>query len=256
MRISFIKKPFSYKLHINICPDWYKILQHQYPKLSEKELMKFINNSKKKSDENSLFQSSFDFVEFYDNVSGMLIHWFEKWVGGKNMYRGFCDDFEIEGNIFNFKNVIVLPSNKYDETKGLRMKISSSGITTMKKNKNYVMHPDNLFEENKVLSYIPLDELVEFFIELGNRFHDTEMNSIIKWPEKFQKIFKKYRIKYFHWDGNDYKPTLFDIEKYDKKFLEKWKGLKIALYGSNPSHRFETKYADYEIRIKLFRPEP
>lgn len=245
------KNRFAYKLEVNVTPKWWEILQHQYPKLSEKDLEKFIDDSKKKAGDDSLFQTVFPtFIEFYDNVSGMRIRWVEKWKLGKNTWRGYCDEFEINGNIFDFPK---LGWGEHDER--LKVKVSNGSIITMKKNENYVMEPDDLFEEDKLLSYIPLEELKEFFIDLGNRFHDIEMNPIIKWPEKFQEIFKKHSIKHFRW--NDYEPEVFDIEKYDKKFLERWKGLKIALYGGsrNPSHRFETKYADYDIRIKLFRPE-
>lgn len=246
------KNRFAYKLEVNVTPIWWKILQHQYPKLSEKDLEKFIDDSKKKASDNSLFQTVFPtYIEFYDNVSGMCIRWMEKWESGKNSWRGYCDEFEINGNIFDFENVY---PDKQDER--LRVKVSIDGITTFKKNKNYVGIGDNLFEEDKILSYIPLEELKEFFIELGNRFHDIEMKPVIKWPEKFQKIFKEHNIKHFRWDNwyND-ESTLFDIEKHDKKFFEKWGEPKVALFGDNQSHRFETKYADYDIRIKLFRPE-
>ena len=244
------KGRFSYKLEVAVTPKWYKILQHQYPKLSEKKLDKFISDNKKKSSELSLFQNVFPrFVEFYDNVSGMRVRHFERWQSNKNSWRGFCDEFELEGNIFDFESIGL---EKEDEK--LKIKINECSITTMRENKT---SPDGLFEEDKVLSYIPLEGLKGFFIELGSRFHDIEMNPIIKWPEKFQKIFKKHDIKYFHWNGDDYEPEIFDIAKHDKKFFEKWKGLKIALYGgsSNQSHRFETKYANYDVRIKLFRPE-
>jgi len=244
------KERFSYKLEVAVTPHWFEILKHQYPKLSEKELEKFIDDSKKKTSNETLFQNAFPtFVEFYDNMSGMHIKWMA--LGRKtDSWQGYCDEFEINGNIFDFPE---LAWGEHDEK--LKVKISNNSIITMKKDKNYVMPPQDLFEEDKLLSYIPLEELKEFFIDLGNRFHDIEMHSIVKWPEKFQQIFKKHHIKHFRWDDDE--PTLFDVGGHDKKLLEKWKGLKVSLYGgsSNPSHRFETKYADYDIRIKLFRPE-
>lgn len=262
---NIFKQNFSYKLDIYIEPWWYKI----YKKVSapkdekkwEKETAKKVEDFEKSGDMTAnLYGRRYLFTEYYDSVSGLTTR-FQRvffWNGEQKIYP--VDEFGDRGYIFDADSSLKAGLDEEDDARERRQKLSVEVGENFIRNDihdKYIGGPRSEFDyekENYVFSF-PMYEVFNFLFALGTRFHDTEGNTIIKWPDQIEEKFKEHGIKYE--TQFEYDPTQFDIEKHDATFYEKWGKPKISLSSSD---RFASSYltgaegTSYSIDLKLFRP--
>jgi len=262
---NIFKQNFSYKLDIYIEPSWYKI----YKKVSdpkdekkwEKETAKKVEDFEKSGDMTSnIYGRRYLFTEYYDSASGLTTR-FQRvffWNGEQKIYP--VDEFGDRGYIFDADSSLKAGLDEEDDARERRQKLSVEVGENFIRNDihdKYIGGPRSEFDyekENYVFRF-PMHDVFNFLFALGTRFHDTEGNTIIKWPDQIEKKFKEYGIKYE--TQFEYDPTQFDIEKHDVAFYEKWGKPKISLSSSD---RFASTYltgaegTSYRIDLKLFRP--
>lgn len=261
--VSDIFKPnFSYKLEIYVEPWWYKI----YRKLSatedekklEKEITKKIENFEKSRDVSAgLWGRSYIFTEYYDSTSGLITR-FQRVIYQNGEQKLFpVNEFGDSGYIFPEDSSLSADINEQDQERERRQKLSIEIGEDFIRNDifdKYIGGPRVDFEKENYLFRFPLQEVFSFLFALGTRFHDTEGNAIIKWPDHIQEKFKGHDIKYE--TQFEYEPTEFDIEKHDVEFYNKWGKPKICLYSSRSAIGYLTgpNGTSYRINLKLFRP--
>lgn len=262
---NFFKHNFSYKLDIYIEPWWYKI----YKKVSspsdekkwEKETKKKIEDFEKSGDMNSsLWGRRYFFTEYYDSVSGLTTR-FQRvsyWNGEQKFYP--VAEFGDRGYIFDVDSSLKASIDEKDDERERREKTSVEIGENFIRNDiydKYIGGPRFGFDyqkEDYVFTF-PIHEVFNFLFSLGTRFHNTEDNTIIKWPDQIEEKFNECGVKYE--TQFEVGPTPFDIEKHDPAFYEKWGKPKVALTSSD---RFGGAYltgregTSYRIDLKLFRP--
>jgi hypothetical protein len=261
--LQIFKQKFSYKLDIHIEPNWYNLYKKLHNPKSEKDFEKIVETKIKEIEKDdgstNLWGRQYYFTEYYDSASG-LIQRFQRVIcqNGKQYFYPI-DEFDDRGYIFasDYKFFDVRES---DEKRNAREKLSIDIGEDFIRNDifdKYIGGPksDSDYEKENYLFQFPLSDVLSFLFALGHRFHGTERNTIIKWPDQIEKKFKELGIEYETYF--DYDPEPFDIEKYDKEFFEKWGKPKICLYGGDRFHSsyFVTKDRTYYgVQLKMFRP--
>lgn len=259
------KQNFSYKLEIYIEPRWYEI----YKKISnpkdeekwEKTTSKKVEDFEKSDDKSSsLWGRRYIFTEYYDSVSGLTSR-FQRvlfWNGGQKFYP--VDEFGDAGWVFDADSSLKAKIDESDDARESREKLSIEIGENFIRNEIFDKYIGGArsgfdYEKENYLFSFPIQEVFDFLLALGTRFHDTENNTIIKWPDQIEAKFKEHGIKYeTHFD---HEPKEFNIQEHDAAFYEKWGKPKICLFGGK---RFQSSYligpdgTHYGIDLKIFRP--
>ena len=253
---------FSYKLDISIEPNWREIYKELVNPKSDKEWNKIINEKTKdlkKKDTENLFGRRYHFTEYYDSVSGLTTKLQKTICSDGKEYSNFVNEFGDSGYVFDSDaswNYSIHDDEKRTEKRDrLAVEITEDGIYNNIFDE-FIGGKKSFYKKEDVVLNFPLYEVFNFLFALGQRFHDTENNTVIKWPKQIEKAFKKSGIKYEKYF--DYEPEEFDIEKHDKDFFEKWGKPKISLYSSDRFHSTYLVFKNktyYSVRLKIFRPE-
>tara|TARA_B100000745_G_C20117977_1_gene382735 strand:- start:135 stop:1031 length:897 start_codon:yes stop_codon:yes gene_type:complete len=257
------KQNFSYRLDMSIEPNWNAIYKRLVNPSSDKEYEKLIEKKRKdldKDDTENLFGRRYYFTEYYDSVSGLTTR-FQRVIGwnGKQYFYP-VDEFGDAGYIFDSDSGLSASVDESDEDRETREKLSVEIGENFIRNDifdKYIGGPKIAFEyeEENYLFRFPLHEAFNFLFALGQRFHDTEQNTIIKWPDEIEEKLEKCGIEYEK--IFDHEPKEFDIAEHDKEFYEKWGKPKVSLYSSD---RFHSTYlhdkdrTHYSVKLQLFRP--
>ncbi len=252
----------SYKLDIHIEPWWFKLYKIASGEKSEDQLSKEIEAKEKKSEDidSNLFGRRYYFTEYYDSATGLTTRFQRVFLpSGKQVFYP-VDEFGDSGYFFNSDSGLKSSVNESDKKREQRKKLSVDIGDSYIRNDifdKYIGGPrsDFDYEKENYLFQFPLHEIFNFLLALGQRFHDTENNTIIKWPDHIEKKFKELGIKYETYF--DYEPEPFDIEKHDKEFFEKWGKPKISLYSSDRNSGYLTSEKDgtsFGLSLKIFRP--
>lgn len=262
----FLKQQFSYKLDIFIEPWWYKI----YKKISnptdeakwEKETEKKIAALEKAEDgSDNLWGRRYLFTEYYDSTSGLTTR-FQRIFYTNGEQKIFpVDEFGDRGYVFDEDSSLnARHADLDDDARERRKKLSVEIGEDFIRNEIFDKHiggprSDFDYEKENYVFRFPLYEVFNFLLALGTRFHGTEGNTMVKWPDQIEEKFKEHGVQYE--TQFEYEPTLFDIEKHDSAFYEKWGKPKITL---SSSERFNSGYltggegTSYSVSLKIFRP--
>jgi len=251
----------SYKLDIYIEPWWFKLYKIASGEKSEDNLSKEIEVKEKKSEDidSNLYGRRYYFTEYYDSATGLTTRFQRVFLpSGKQVFYP-VDEFGDRGCFFN-SDLFGTSSDEDDKKRAERQKLSVDIGDSFIRNDifdKYIGGPrsDFDYEKENYLFQFPLLEIFNFLLALGQRFHDTENNAIIKWPDQIEKKFKELGIKYETFF--DYEPEQFDIEKHDKEFFEKWGKPKITLYSSERNSGYlksEKDGTSFGVSLKIFRP--
>ncbi len=259
---EIFKDKFSYKLDIHIEPNWYKVYKKLCNPKSEKKFEKEFGEKikKMKEDEFNLYGRRYYFTEYYDSASGLTTRFQRVLCHNGIQYFYPVDEFGDRGYIFDsdssLNRSIDEDDKKREQREKLSIEIGEDFIRNDIWDKNIGGPKGNWdYEKENYIFSFPLYEIFNFFFALGHRFHDTERNTIIKWPDYIEQKFKETGIEYEK--IFDFEPTLFDIEKHDKDFFEKMGKPKIALSSSD---RFNSTYLKdkndtyFGVELKIFRP--
>lgn len=256
-----IKTP-SYKLDIHIEPSWFSVYKNVSGEKSEKKLEKELKAKVKKTEDKdaNLWGRRYYFTEFYDSSTGLTSR-FQRVIfpSGKQLTYP-VDEFGDSGYFFESDGDIGLVFKENEKQREYRKKLSIEIGENYIRNDIFDKHiggpkSDFDYKDENYLFRFPLHDIFNFLLALGQRFHDTERNTIIKWPDSINKKFKEQGIKYeTHFDGE---PTPFDIKKEDKEFFEKWGKPEVSLY--TPSRfgwsSLESKNGtNFSVVLKIFRP--
>jgi hypothetical protein len=260
---GIFKQNFSYRLDISIEPNWNAIYKRLVNPASDKEYEKLIEKKRKdldKDDTENLFGRRYYFTEYYDSASGLTTR-FQRVIGWNGKQRFYpVDEFGDAGYVFDSDSGLSASIDESDEERDKREKLSVEIGEDFIRNDifdKYIGGPKTGFdyEEENYLFRFPLYEVVNFLFALGQRFHGTERNTIVKWPDEIEKQLDKYGIEYEKFF--DYEPKEFDIAEHDKEFYEKWGKPKVSL---NSSNRFHSTYfrdkdrTNYSVKLQIFRP--
>lgn len=260
---EIFKQNFSYKLDISIQPNWYNLYKKICSPKNEKQFDKEVSEKIKKiknDDTSSLYGRRYQFTEYYDSASGLITRFTRAYLNNEKQYFYPVDEFRDSGYIFEEDNKIGGP-NDTEEKRQARHKLSVQVGEDFIRNDifdKYVGGPraDFDYKKQNYLFQFPLTDVFNFLFSLGERFHETEMHTIIKWPDNIEKKFKESGINYKTYF--DHEPEQFDIEKHDKVFFEKIGKPKISLYSDSTGRNegfFETEdNISYNIKLKIFRP--
>lgn len=261
---SVTKQNFSYRLDIHIEPNWIDM----YAKLlgkkrDDKFYHKLLEEKFKSSDpETDLMHRRYSFTEYYDSVSGLITRLQTTTLSDGKRRTFPVDEFGDRGYIFRSDLFADHSANESLEERAERDKVSvevgdnfiRSGIYD-----KYIGGPKSSFdyEASDYIFRFPLSDVFNFLLALGTRFHGTEQNLIIKWPEQIEKRFKEFGIKYE--TQFDHEPDVFNIEKHDKEFFEQI-GKPTISSSRNDSQFFNTYLTTednthYSVSLKIFRPE-
>ena len=269
---QIFKQKFSYKLDVTIEPDWTALYKKIIKPESEKEWEKLVKEREKVEEEwrefnkdngEGIFGRRYNFTEYYDSASGLTTR-FQKVIyqNGEQCFTP-VDEFGNRGYLFGSDSgfhafVHAFDKDETDEKREARKKLTVEIGEDFIRNDIFDKHiggPRLDYEEENYLFQFPLFDVFNFLFALGHRFHGTEGNTIIKWPDQIEKKFKELGIEYETYF--DYDPEPFDIEKHDKEFFEKWGKPKICLYSGD---RFDSGYlvtkdkTYYGVQLKMFRP--
>lgn len=253
---------FSYKLDIHIEPWWFKLYKKASGEASEKKLSKEIEEKEKKSEDvdSNLYGRRYYFTEYYDSSTGLTTRFQRVFLpSGKQVFYP-VDEFGDRGYFFESDSGLKASLDETDEKRAKRENLSIDiGDSFIRNNifDKYIGGPraDFDYEKENYLFTFPLYEIFNFLFALGQRFHDAETNTIIKWPDAIEKKFKELGIKYETFF--DHGPTEFNIEEHDKEFFEKWGKPKISLYSSERESGYLTSEEDgtsFGVSLKIFRP--
>ncbi|PIQ74161.1 MAG: hypothetical protein COT61_00275 [Candidatus Portnoybacteria bacterium CG09_land_8_20_14_0_10_44_13] len=260
---NIFKQNFSYKLDIHIEPNWHKLYKKLYGPKSEKEFEKIFEEKHKKMEKDdsfSLWGRRYYFTEYYDSASGLTTRFQRVLCQNGKQYFYPIDEFGDRGYVFDSDSGLNSPIDENDKKREHREKLSVEIGEDFIRNDIWDKHiggPKESWDyekENYIFSF-PLYEVFNFLFALGQRFHDTERNTIVKWPDHIEKKFEEAGIEYEK--IFEFEPTLFDIEKHDKDFFEQIGRPKIS---SSSSDRFQsTDLKDkndtyYGVELKIFRP--
>lgn len=259
--LGLFKQPFSYKLDISVEPNWYNLYKKIANPKSEKEFEKAVEEKIKKlekDNESSLWGRRYLFTEYHDSVSGLTTRFQRVICPNGKQYFYPVNEFGDHGYVFDSDDKF--DAHEGEEERNARQKLSVNVGEDFIRNDIFDKYiggrrSDFDYEKENYVFQFPLSEVFSFLFELGQRFHETEDNPVIKWPDQIEKKFKEYGIDYeTHFE---YEQELFDIEKHDKGFFEKWGKPKIALYGKRTENTYlvsKDKHY-YGVELKLFRPD-
>lgn len=260
---NIFKQNSSYKLDIHIEPNWYKLYKKLHGQKSDKEFEKIFEDKHKKMEKDntsSLWGRRYYFTEYYDSTSGLTTRFQRVLCQNGKQYFYPVDEFGDAGYIFDSDSGLNNLGEEDDEKREQRKKLSVEIGENFIRNDifdKYIGGPKESWDfekENYIFSF-PLYEVFNFLLALGTRFHDTERNTIVEWPEHIQNKFKEAGIDYEK--IFEFEPTLFEIEKHDKDFFEQIGRPKIS---SSSSDRFHSTYLKdkndtyYGVELKIFRP--
>lgn len=244
------KSKFSYKLDITVEPNWYKVYERICNPKSEIEFAKYIEEKVKKSDSDSdLWGRRYHFTEFYDSVSGLTSRFQTTFSNNGKRYYFATDNFGDFGYIFNSDQKVDFDNGSGRGKFGVEITESSIKNNALDQN----IGGRSISKREDYLYTFPLDDVFSFLFTLGQRFHEAEGNSVIKWPDHIENKFRELGIKYETYF--DYEPEQFDIEKEDKEFYEKIGKPKIALYGNDRGFLSSDLVDSYWVKLKVFRPD-
>ncbi len=194
-------KPISYQVAISVELEWKKVIRWCFPKLeTDEEMWKFVESLQKDSELNldqeaGLFQRSFEFVEFYDSVSGLNPIW-------STHRKIFTDDMEVWGYVFkNGEKYKTNIRDKFPDNRIRRMMVISPSFIGFRSDL-----PDGSMGDEDKITQFPYYSVINFFADVQQNSGTTWGGELMvkKFPEKLQQLFDKYQIKYDPWDYEDY----------------------------------------------------
>ncbi len=239
-------KQFGYKLDVTPFVDWKRLAEKIAGSEISQELKEMFAEYEKNG-RHGIYGTYYEFTEYYDSASGLTSR-FQRIASG-DIERTFpTDEFMHCGYMFGSKmgpTVDRVLENKY------AVAITEDSIRNNCFDQ-YIGGLDTIGKKEDWLVIFPLNSIVQFLVELGLRFDDSEDNLIIKWPDHIEKELKDRGFSYEH--RLAYEATIFDIEKHDKDFYEKNGKPKISLYGGGDPV-FISKEVEYRIKFKMFRPK-
>jgi hypothetical protein len=247
-------KPVSYQAEVSVDLEWGKVICWCFPKLkTNKEAWDFVDSlqedSELKLDLNKgagLFQKDFQFVEFYDGVSGLNPVW-------SYHSQGFTDDLEVKGWVLGDWGNSMKIRNKFPDNRIHRLMVISPSFIGFRSDL-----PDGYMGDKDKISQFPYHSVINFFANFQKNSDKIGLepgNSMVKkFPEKLQQIFDKYQIKY---DPSGYEDYGCGVGPKKELVKSKWLEEKgIELYQQRmKSHTFKTPYYTVTIRLKFFSPD-
>ncbi len=240
----------SYQANICIEPNWIKIIRLCFPEIkSGDEAWKFVeglykDRELKLKEGEGLFQKNFNFIEFYDSVSGLNPIWSED-------YKGFLDEPEIDGKMFHPRGTSRGPNGgKLWDAIHRYIRISPFYIGF----EADIPMPDvGVLDKDKFFKF-PYYEVTNFFTSVQKNYDAFGGGELMvkTFPKKIQELFDKYEIKYDPWYYDGYG----DVEPNKKLVKSKWlEDNGIELYDQKmKSHTFRAQYCSITIRMKFFDP--
>jgi hypothetical protein len=188
------EQQFAYKFNVGIEPDWRSILKYLHPEYTEKMINDLIiSGAERKIGKDRLAPVLF-FTEYFDNISGFTLHivkykkeghWIEKFIdfsddrhegiSGDGYYNwGCCFESDSHGEIYKQLAIgirldqdLILTHPPYEEKSG---------------------DPEK--------SILPINLLKNFFLCIQKCGYED--CTVIKWPKKFEEIFKELNIEYLN----------------------------------------------------------
>ena len=250
---------FSCGLDIHIEPWWFKPYKNASGEASEKKLSKEKEKKSEDVDPN-LYGRRCYFTEYYDPSTGLTTRFQRTFFPSGKQAPYPVDEFGDRGYFFDCDSGLGASANESDEKREQRKKLSIDIGDNFIRNDifdKYIGGPraDFDYEKGGYLFAFPLHEVFNFLFALEQRFHETEANTVIKWPDAIEKKFQELGIKYETFF--DYEPTEFNIEEHDKEFFEKWGKPKISLHSSERSGGHLASEKDgtsFGVSLKMFRP--
>lgn len=233
----------AYRIKLAVCPKWEAILPivpEEYAKYPSSFFAKMMDDSELEIDkEQSLLNKEFHYTIFEDEASGMSQVW-------SHLDKSFVDDMDVVGNIVsgNIEKI----QEKYKVKKGI-LNARALIIRPWEIGYAHEVIPDIDMDRDRILSQIPYGETLHHLKKLHAAWGGA-MKGILKFPDKLQKEFDKYGVKYETWDNQDWGTGLeFEGKPLEPKYAKDVKaksGFEIS-DDTMRSHGFSTKYYQYRI---------
>lgn len=242
--------PFSYKLDINLEPDWDNLYKKVAGIGSKEELGKILEKKIKALDyESDLWGRRYQFTEYYDSSSGLIVKLQKTLTADGKQTLKTVDEFGDGGFIFTQDRDNAFMNEKLMGGR-LALDIDENSIRNNVFDK-FVGGRRLFFDKEDYVYEFPLNEVFEFLFALGQRFDGAERNTIVKWPDSIEQRLKALGIKYEPFFDSE--PSLFDIEKYDKEFYEEHGKPKITSRDYD-GHYLSSQMGFYAVKLTIFKP--
>lgn len=236
----------SYKLNILITPHWFEIMQ-KLANGNVGDTNKFIENIKNNKNLNidekkSLIWKSFNFICFYDRISGLRQIWSEH-------DKSFIDNIEVRGKIFEVDH----SSQINFRTKYRDNNIKDTLVITPEFIGFHTILPDGDVIDDDKLSKMPFNEIINFLLDLYKEDVGLwgPMYKIKKFPQKLTLKFEQNKIKY---DDSQWEDYGCGGDPEEKLVNSEWaKKNNIEIYNQKMKEQiFSSPYYDIWIKIETF----
>lgn len=250
-----LSKKMSYKLDVYMEPHWGRFYKKVFDNVSEDLVFAEIDKKKETSAniDSNLYGRRYYFTEYYDSSTGLTMR-FQRVIYPSGKVLVFpVDEFGDTGYFFESDGQINRDENSEERIK--------RGKLLVKVGENFVCN--NVFDENGIgekmifekedyLFQFPLNDIFNFRFALGKKYHDTENNAILKWPDQIQNKFDDLGIKYETYF--EYEPDSLDIDENDKEFYERWGRPVVALSTNSDDTSLRMDGTAFGVKLKIFKP--
>jgi hypothetical protein len=162
----------------------------------------YIDEKLKKHDEDTdLWGRRYHFTEYYDSASGLITRFQQTTLANGKEHFATVDEFRDSGYSFLSDREVEWHNRRNrdrkseeDATGKLAVEIEEDSIRNSIFDKN--IGGPSIPGRDDYLYGFPIYEVFNFLLALGRRFHETEGNAIIKWPNQIEEKLKRAGIKY------------------------------------------------------------
>jgi hypothetical protein len=236
---------FSYKLKINLIPNWENIYKKCSSDESEERQNEFIKKMEEKIKdadfaESVLWGRNYDFTEFYESTSGLITRFQEITFPHQNFKKTFSivNEFGESGDLIENAWYSPLGVTEEERKHGREKRNKYCLEITERSVKNFLYRDfrdgDSTMDKNELFNF-PLYEAFNFLLRFNLRYGK---HGVIKWPDTIEDLLKVENIEY-------------DVPKYGNYLTD----VKIVDIESRKKHYEELKKEGFEDADKNYEED-